>query len=186
MAEADRLPLPRDDELDDRTLELLKQLPPLNIAKMLARTGMAPEFYGCVRVIFDDAWFPEIDREIMLFRICRQNRSEYEIHQHAAYGGFDRAMIDAIMFDDMKGLDPWQRELCRMSDEISAKAKLSPQSVAKLVEHYGDANMASRAIMVMAWFNMLSRFVDSTGVPIEEGTDPYKGIAGPASGTEDG
>lgn len=58
MTEPDRLPLPRDDELDDRTLALLKQLPPLNIAKILARTGMAPEFYGCVRVTFDAAWFP--------------------------------------------------------------------------------------------------------------------------------
>jgi len=182
----DRLALPRDDELDARTLELLKELPPLNIARMLARTGMAPEFYGCVRAIFNDSWFPADDREVMLFRICRHNNSEYEIHQHSAYGGFDQATIAAIMSNDMAGLDSWQRELCRMSDEISAEAKLSPQSVAKLVDHYGGDNMAARAIMVMSWFNMLSRFVDSTGVPIEEGPDPYKGIAGPATETKRG
>ena len=113
MDTSERLSLPADEELDDEARALLKELPPLNIARMLARTGMAPEFYGCVRRIFDDDWFPALDREIMLFRICRQNKSDYEIHQHAAYGGVDRGLIDAIMSDDLDRLDPWQRELCR-------------------------------------------------------------------------
>ncbi len=63
---------------------------------------------------------------------------------------------------------------------MSGDAKLSELSVVELVEHYDGEDGAARAIMVMAWFNMLSRFVDSSGVPVETGEDPYENIAGPA------
>jgi alkylhydroperoxidase family enzyme len=179
MAEV-RLSLPSDAEISADSVELLSELPPLNIARMLARTGMAPEFYRCVRRLFDESWFPKEDREVMLFRTCWVNGSEYEIHQHRAYGGMSSSVIDSILSNDLSGLAPWHRALCRMCDEMAAAAKLTEQSVLELVEHYSSENIAARAIMVMAWFNMLGRFVDSTGVPVELGEDPYAGIEGPA------
>ena len=54
---------------------------------------------------------------------------------------------------------------------------MSPESVAKLVAHYGSYNQACRAILMMSWFNMLTRYVDSCGVPLESGADPYRGIS---------
>ncbi|WP_311137245.1 hypothetical protein [Streptomyces sp. I6] len=39
--------------------------------------------------------------------------------------------------------------------------------------------MAARAIMTMAWFPMLTRFVDTTGVPVETGPDDCDGLAVP-------
>ena len=179
-----RIPLPENDELDGPTRKFLASLPPLNIARMLARTGIAPAFYTAVSAIFDDHWFPARDREVMLFRICRMNRSSYEIHQHRAYSRLPQAMIDGILSDDLESLDDWTRKLCGLCDEITTDAKLSESSVKSLVDHYGGYNEASKAILVMAWFNMLSRFVDSTGVPIEKGPDPYAGIAGPATSVE--
>jgi alkylhydroperoxidase family enzyme len=176
-----RIPLPKDRELDAVARAFLSRLPPLNIARMVARTGIAPAFYTGVSAIFDANWFPARDREIMLFRVCRANHSAYEIHQHRAYGGLPVDLVDAILSDNLAGLDPWDRELCGMCDEISEKAKLSEVQVARLVEHYGGYDMACRAILVMSWFNMLSRYVDSTGVPIEDGPNPYAGIVGPAS-----
>mgnify|MGYP000212270790 CR=1 FL=1 len=176
-----RIPLPTDEELDARTLAFLKTLPKLNIARMLGRTGIAPEIYTAVSAVFDDAWFPRMDREIMLFRTCRVNDSPYEIEQHRAYGGFDTAMVDAILSDDMDGLTEAQKLICRACDEITAKAKLGEDTVQALVAHYGGYNEACKAIFVMSWFNMLSRYVDSTGIPIEEGPNPYAGISGPAT-----
>ena len=176
-----RIPLPMDSELDEKTQGFLATLPPLNIARMLARTGIAPAFYTAVSAIFDDSWFPARDREIMLFRICKANQSNYEIHQHRAYGGLPNTMIDTILSDNLSSLEPWPRQLCAFCDEITDEAKLSEASVAALVQHYEGYDGASRAILVMAWFNMLSRFVDSTGVPIEKGSDPYAGVTGPAT-----
>ncbi len=91
------------------------------------------------------------------------------------------ATVDTILSHDPSGLASWQQVLCRMCDEMSRDAKLTEASVTQLVAHYGTENQASRAIMVMAWFNMLSRFVDSTGVPVETGESPYQDIAGPAA-----
>jgi alkylhydroperoxidase family enzyme len=163
-----RIPLPQDDELDGPTRSFLAGLPPLNIARMLARTGIAPAFYTAVSAICNDRWFPARDREIMLFRICKVNRSSYEIHQHRAYGGLPQGLADGILSDDLEGLDDWERKLCDLCDEITTDAKLSESSVHALVDRYGGHDEASKAVLVMAWFNMLSRFVDSTGVPIEE------------------
>lgn len=179
-----KIPLPSDDELDDRTLRCLSGLPKLNIARMLARTGIAPEIFTTVSAIFNDDWFAKADREIMLFRICRANGSEYEIHQHEAYGGLPDALVDAILSDDLRALTEGQRLLCAACDEITDKAKLSDQTVGRLVAHYGGYNEACKAIFVMSWFNMLSRYVDSTGVPVEGGRDPYAGIAGPTTTTK--
>ncbi|MGF1470864.1 MAG: hypothetical protein ACFB50_03875 [Rubrobacteraceae bacterium] len=176
-----RIPLPEDINLDGRTLDFIGTLPNLNIVRMLARTGIAPEIYTAVAAVFNEAWFPAVDREVMLFRICWINQSTYEIHQHMAYGGLDEQTATAIMSDGMSGLSEWHKALCRMCDEITVDAKLGEASVSKLVEHYGGYNEACKAIFVMSWFNMLTRYVDSTGIPVEEGDDPYKGIAGPAS-----
>jgi len=178
---AQRIPLPSDDELDDGTRRLLSGLPRLNMARMLARTGIAPEIYTTVSAVFDDAWFPKVDREIMLFRVCRANGSDYEIHQHKAYGGLPEPLVDAILSDDVGALDEAQRLICLACDEISEKAKLSVETVQRLIAHYGGYDQACRAIFVMSWFNMLSRYVDSTGIPVEEGPGPYVGITGPAA-----
>jgi class 3 adenylate cyclase len=94
------------------------------------------------------------------------------------------AIIDGVLSDDLESLDDWTRKLCGLGDEITTDAKLSESSVKSLVDHYGGYDETSKAILVMAWFNMLSRFVDSTGVPIEEAPDPYAGIARPASVVE--
>jgi hypothetical protein len=117
----------------------------------------------------------------MLFRICRANDSQYEIHRHRAYGGLPEALIDAILSESIDGLTDDHKMLCRACDEICEKAKLDEATVAQLVAHYGGYNQACRAIFVMSWFNMLSRYVDSTGIPVEAGPDPYAGITGPTT-----
>lgn len=175
-----RLSLPEDDELDQSSQELLATLPPLNVARMLARTGIAPQFYGVLSKMFAPEWFPPDDREVLLFRTCRANSSSYEIAQHQAFGILGHDTIAAVL-GDAADLTPWHRQLCSMADEMADDAKLSPASVQELVAHYGTQNMASRAIFLMAWFNMLSRFVDSTGLPLEGGEDPYRGINNPTA-----
>ncbi len=70
-----------------------------------------------------------------------------------------------------------------MCDEICKDGRLSEESVASLAARYDGPNGACRAIFVMSWFNMLTRYVNSTGVPPETGDDPYGGMAGPAAGS---
>jgi alkylhydroperoxidase family enzyme len=174
-----RLSLPDDGELDEASRELLATIPPLNVARMLARTSVAPEYYAVLRKMFEETFLPAGDREVMLFRTSWCNGSTYEIAQHRAYGGLPPDVVDAILSEDTSSLDQWEQALCRMCDEMARDAKLTPSSVVELIDHYGDENGAARAIHTMAWFNMLNRYVDSTGVPLETGDDPYAGIVGP-------
>jgi len=175
-----RIPVPDDKELDERTRAFIAKLPNLNMVRMLARTGIAPEIYTSVSAIFNDDWFPALDREIMLFRTAHANNSPYEIGFHKAVYEFPDGLIDAVLSENLEGLDPWHRRLCQMCDEMANKTQLSPESVADLVTHYGDFNHATRAIFVMSWFNWLSRFADSTGVPPET-EDQLKGVRRPTS-----
>lgn len=174
-----RLDLPADEELDSRSVHLLGQVPPLNVARMLTRTGVAPEFYACLSAMFAEDWFPATDREVILFRTCRDNDSAYPIAQHRAFGVPPAATVDAVLSDELGALDPWHQALCRMSDEMASAAKLSEESVLELVGHYCSQNAAARAIFVMSWFNMLTRYVDSTGVPVESGPNAFGDITGP-------
>lgn len=175
-----RIPVPEDRELDERTLKFIGNLPDLNMVRMLARTGIAPELYQSVSAIFQDDWFPALDREIMLFRTAHTNNSPYEIGFHKAVYEFPEGLVDAILSDRLEELEPWHRRLCEMCDEMAVKTELSPASVKELVDHYGGYNEATRAILVMSWFNWLSRFADSTGVPSE----PPEQLAGVKSPTD--
>ncbi|MCV0426378.1 MAG: hypothetical protein K5905_12965, partial [Roseibium sp.] len=175
-----RIPVPKDSELDDRTLAFIGKLPDLNMVRMLARTGIAPEIYQSVSAIFKDDWFPALDREIMLFRTAYANRSPYEIGFHKAVYSFPDGLVDTILSDNLETLDPWHRRLCEMCDEMAGDTELSPQSVADLVKHYGDYSHATRAIFVMSWFNWLSRFADSTGVP-PESEEQLAGVKSPTT-----
>lgn len=177
-----RIPLPTDDELDDRALTLLGALPKLNVARMLARTGIAPEFYAALGKLFQEDFLAPGDREVILFRVCRNNGSTYEIAQHRAFSGFSDEMVDGILEDRLDVLDLWHRSLCLMCDEICKQGRLAEDSVASLVAHYNGPNGACRAIFMMSWFNMLTRYVDSTGVPPETGDNPYGRMTGPAVG----
>ncbi|MGB0094267.1 MAG: hypothetical protein WBP81_17275 [Solirubrobacteraceae bacterium] len=177
-----RIPLPNDDELDERALALLGVLPKLNVARMLARTGIAPEFYAVLGKLFQEDFLAPDDREVILFRVCRNNGSTYEIPQHRAFSGLSDQIVDGILEDRLDVLDLWHRSLCLMCDEICKQGRLSDDSVASLVTHYNGPNGACRAILVMSWFNMLTRYVDSTGVPPETGDNPYRRMTGPAVG----
>ncbi|GAB2874776.1 hypothetical protein ACCI51_05665 [Microbulbifer echini] len=72
-----RIPLASVQDFDGKTQELLSGLPPVNIAVMLARTGIAPEIYSVVSALFSDDYLPDDDREVMLYRVCKDNNSQY-------------------------------------------------------------------------------------------------------------
>lgn len=175
-----RIPVPEDNELDERTRAFIGKLPDLNMVRMLARTGIAPDIYQAVSAIFKDDWFPALDREIMLFRTAYINKSPYEIGFHKAVYSFPEGLVDAVLSDDLGPLEPWHRRLCEMCDEMALETELSQESVAELVAHYGDYNHATRAIFVMSWFNWLSRFADSTGVPPDT-EEQLKGVRSPTT-----
>ncbi|WP_299581337.1 hypothetical protein [uncultured Microbulbifer sp.] len=162
-----RIPLASVQDFDGKTQELLSGLPPVNIAVMLARTGIAPEIYSVVSALFSDDYLPDDDREVMLYRVCKDNNSQYEINFHKKTASLPQEIVDIVLSEDVSPLETWYQILCKACDEITNDAKMTEDSVRAFVEHYGSYDRACRAIFLLSWFNMLTRYSNSTGVPFE-------------------
>lgn len=64
-------------------------------------------------------------------------------------------------------LDEEGNLLCRVADEISRDVKLSDDALAQILNSYGNRG-ATELILCVSYFNMLSRFLESTRVRLEE------------------
>jgi hypothetical protein len=159
----------------------LETMPPLNVLRMLGRTGWLDVISAALSQMFDGSQFPPEDREAMILRIAAHTGVDYPIPQHRIFGqnvGMSDDVIQAIINRDFDALDTWTVELCRICEEITDNVVLNDAALARLVEHYGK-NGAAKAVWLMGWFNMLVRFVGSTGIPIEDGFDATASLTQP-------
>jgi alkylhydroperoxidase family enzyme len=170
--EAPRISLPTDDELPPEISEVLNKLPPLNVFRMMAR---APEsfrpFMEFAFSILAKAEFDTRKREIAVLRVAHMTKAKYEWVQHVAVAkgvGVTQEEIDRIGVDGpVDGLDEEGNLLCRVADEISRDVRLSDEALAAIIERYGE-RQAMELILCCAYFNMLSRVLESTRVELEE------------------
>jgi 4-carboxymuconolactone decarboxylase len=166
------IPLPKDVDLSPEIRETLAALPPLNVFRMAANApeNFKPflEFAGSVLLKC------ELDprkREIAVLRVAHVTRSNYEWTQHvelASRVGVNDQEIEAIAIDGpVTTLDEEGNLLCRVADEISSDVRLSDEALEAILERYG-VRQATELIFCCSYFNMLSRFLESTRVPLEE------------------
>ena len=66
----------------------------------------------------------------------------------------------------MTTLDPEGNLLCRVADEISRDIRLSDEALSQILDRYG-VRQATELIFCCSYFNMLSRFLESTRVELE-------------------
>jgi alkylhydroperoxidase family enzyme len=109
-------------------------------------------------------------REIAVLRVARVTESEYEWTQHERLGrnlGVTEEEIRIIRGEDpVKSLDEEGNLLCRVADEISREVRLSDEALAAILKRYG-VRQATELIVCCSYFNMLSRFLESTRVELE-------------------
>jgi 4-carboxymuconolactone decarboxylase len=165
------IPLPKDADLSDDARAALASLPPLNVFRMMANApaSLRPflEFAGSILL------GSELDarkREIAVLRVAHVTGSGYEWTQHERLGrnlGLGDEEIAAIAVDGaVTGLDEEGRLLCRVADEISRDVRLGDEALAQIVDRYG-VRQATELIVCCSYFNMLSRFLESTRVELE-------------------
>jgi hypothetical protein len=63
-------------------------------------------------------------------------------------------------------LDEEGNLLCRVADEISRDVRLSDEALAQTLERYGNRG-ATELILCVSYYNMVSRFLESTRVQLE-------------------
>jgi 4-carboxymuconolactone decarboxylase len=166
------MPLPGDDELTPEIRERLAELPPLNVFRMMARTPASFKAFLDIAVsILFGAEFDPRKREVAVLRVAHVTGSNYEWVQHvnvAKQAGLTDDEIKTIGTEgEVSGLDAEGNLLCRVADEISRDVRLSDEALSKIIELYGE-QQAAELILCCSYFNMLSRVLESTRVPLEE------------------
>ena len=166
-----KVPLPEDANLPADVRKVLATLPPLNVFRMMANVpaSFRPLMDLAMSILFGSD-FDTRKREIAVLRTAHVTRSVYEWTQHVAVGkqaGLSDTEIAAIAADGpVTGLDAEGNLLCRVADEISHDIRLSDDALAQLLERYG-VRQTSELILCVSYFNMLSRFLESTRVELE-------------------
>jgi AhpD family alkylhydroperoxidase len=165
------IPLPTDDELEPEHREMLANLPQLNVFRMVAGAPRAVrpfmELGGAVLSTALDAR----RREIAVLRVAHATRAPYEWAQHkqiAEKVGVTAEEIDAIDSEDpVASLDEECNLICRVADEVSRDVRLSDDALEQIIERYGPRE-AAELILLVSYYNMVSRFLESTRVQIEQ------------------
>jgi alkylhydroperoxidase family enzyme len=163
--------LPTDGQLTPEIREMLKTLPPLNVFRMIANapTSFKPLVDLAMSILLYSAFDPR-KRVIAVLRVAHVTRSRYEWTHHVALSkrlGVTDDDIARIAVDaPVTTLDEEGNLLCRVADEISRDVRLSDAALAQLVDRYG-IRQATELIFCVSYFNMLSRFLESTRVELE-------------------
>jgi 4-carboxymuconolactone decarboxylase len=166
-----KIPLPTDAELGPEQVAMLSKLPPLNVFRMVAGApGAGRPFLQLGGAVLSGA-LDVRRREIAVLRVAQATNASYEWAQHeqlATAAGVTPDEIRAIGGEaPVTGLDEECNLICRVADEISLGVRLSDEALETIIDRYGPRE-AAELILLVSYYNMVSRFLESTRVELED------------------
>jgi AhpD family alkylhydroperoxidase len=166
-----RIALPGDEELEPDQRELLARLPALNIFRMVAGAPRAMRpFLQLGSAVLSTA-LDARRREIAVLRVAFATGARYEWAQHerlARTAGVTQAEIDTVATEQpVRSLDDESNLICRVADEVSREVRLSDEALEAIIDRYGPRE-AAELILLVSYYNMVSRFLESTRVQLED------------------
>jgi 4-carboxymuconolactone decarboxylase len=164
------VPLPDIESLSPAIREAVTAMP-LNVFLMSAN---APASFmalaGLARSILFESQLDPKKREIAILRVAKVTSAIYEWTHHVAVAkqcGVTDDEIKKIQAEDpVASLSEESNLLCRVADEISRNVRLSDEALSQIIDQYG-VRKATELILCVSYFNMVSRFLESTRVPLE-------------------
>jgi AhpD family alkylhydroperoxidase len=166
-----KIPLPSDDELEPKHREMLAGLPPLNVFRMVAGAPRAVRPFMALGAAVLSSALDARRREIAVLRVAQATNARYEWAQHeqlARNSGVTVAEIRAIGTEQpVSSLDDEGNLICRVADEVSRDVRLSDDALEQTIERYGPRE-ATELILLVSYYNMVSRFLESTRVELED------------------
>lgn len=177
------LPLPTDAELSADATRILGKLPPLNVFRAVAGIPAALRpFLQLGGALLAGEHLTAAERELAILRVAYLTEAPYERHQHeqlARLAGLTQSEIDATTLEHPAAqLGPDHALICQATDEITASVRLADDTLALVRTRWGDPG-ARELILVVAYYNMVSRFLESARVPLEGRDLLGEGFAGP-------
>jgi alkylhydroperoxidase family enzyme len=166
-----RIPLPSEEELRRVIGKDYDASRTLNVIKMFAGTDdMYPAVAAFIKTVFHAAGVDPCIREMIVLRTAKKYSALYEWEANAKLAGnvgLSSEEIAAAAGDgQVNGIDPKYILVCIATDELSEEGRLSDETLTELLERYGDT-VTRKLILMIGWFNLLSRFVNGCRVPLE-------------------
>ncbi len=167
------VPLPSDNDLGLMHAQAVKLSGDLNVSRTLAGTGNL--FFPAaafVKALFStDGIDPKI-RELIVLRSAKLLNCPYEWQANAAMAkntGCTDSEIEAMATDGpVTGLGDEITLILSAVDELTRDATLTDHTLNALRARYDD-ELVRKYLLMIGWFNLLSRFLNGCRVPLESG-----------------
>lgn len=168
-----RIPYPDESKMSDELRAHLGAIP-ANVSRMMA-VASEPVFKGVSAIgsaFISGSNLPAKLREIAILRSGYVCGSQYETFQHEALGrfvGLTDAQIDAVRQGDLDSpaLDEEERAVLAFADDVIQNVRASDETLAAVRKHLTDADVVD-LILVTGAYLMISRFLETTGVELDE------------------
>ena len=165
------VPLPSDEEVRKIIGDTYDSSTTLNVIKMFAG---ADDLYaatiGLVNAVFRAKGIDPKAREMIILRSAKILNVPYEAQANtkmAANAGLSSAEIEAAAQEGpVNGINPDYVLLCKATDELSTTATLTDETLTEMLHRY-DEVICRKFVLIIAWFNLLSRFLNGCRVPLE-------------------
>ena len=176
------IPLPDDDAVRQVIGDTYDAAAALNVVKMFAGTeDMFDATIGLVKAVFSAKGIDPKLRQIIILRAAKVLNAPYEWQANVPMSlnnGLTQAEIDAAAADGpVAGIGSDSVLVCRATDEMSTSGTLTDATLQALKDRFGDV-LARKFVLIIAWFNLLSLFLNGCRVPLET-TDKIGGKTSP-------
>jgi alkylhydroperoxidase family enzyme len=165
------IPLPSDADAKKVIGDAFDPDKTLNVLKMFAGAeDMYLATIGLVRAMFQTKGIDPKTREMIILRAAKVMNCPYEWQANllfAANAGLSPNEIQAASSDGpVAGINPEYVLICQATDELSTDATLRDETLRQLLDRYGEV-ISRKLILMISWFNLLSRFLNGCRVPLE-------------------
>ena len=167
-----RVSYPRSDDLTPANRELMAQLPPLNVFRMMSGTGasFAP-FMSFISAYLNDGILDQELRELVILRVGHLCGSAYEVHQHERVArtlGISEERIQAVKESIASPLfTTAENAALAFSEEQVANVKVSDATFAATQDHLSDPEIVELTLVANTYI-MVCRFLETLEVDLEE------------------
>jgi len=166
------IPLPEDEELPVEVVRRLSEMPKLNNLRMFARVPRCfNTLMSFIDEIFNHGSFDKRLRECMYIRIAYVCGLYYEMRHNLLFarnlGMTDEEIATLTVQGEVVGLDVDANLPCKAAEEITQNISISDETLKQLLARF-DIDTVSELVLLVSWFNMLIRYVESMRVPYEE------------------
>jgi hypothetical protein len=176
------VPLPSEDEIRKVIGSSYDPKTTLNVIQMFAGMGdLYAATVALVNAVFVAKGISPRAREMIILRSAKVLNSPYEWQANVVFArnvGLSEVEITAVSSDGpVSGVDPEYVLLCKATDEMSTTGTLTDATLSEMLKRY-DLTTCRKFNLIIAWFNLLPRFLNACRVPLET-TDKVGGRSSP-------